>query len=374
MVRIKKLETPIYLKISILLLIFLFSVDLILAETIRAWTEEGNTVTLTLEGNEYDVTCVRITGRGMDVKADLIINNKPLNSVMPKETYKVDEKIQIYIWDIGLGGGDVPDVRYVEFNLTTEFCGNNNCDVSENCSSCNDDCFCDEGYRCLSGQCIANIICGDSICLPGENCPEDECCGGAKVDFDDDKDNCGRCGKRCEEPQICDNGRCVQECGNNRCESKENCDSCPEDCICQEDERCERRRCRTYCGNGVCESDESYISCSTDCEKPVEDIQIKEEPKKECESGCTSGEGCVPKGTHGLRNNQQVYCNGNDWIPKKELNENCEFNYECKINSCINGICKESTTTQVPYTPPPETEHKNIITRFFNWLKGLFKL
>jgi len=86
-------------------------------------------------------------------------------------------------------------------------CGDGNCDKTENCFICLQDC----------GSCPVSSICGDNICESGENCydcPKDCKCG--KVHY------CSFEEKKCVKPI----------CGNEICESYESPSNCCLDCKC----------------------------------------------------------------------------------------------------------------------------------------------
>jgi len=98
-------------------------------------------------------------------------------------------------------------------------CGNGSCESGETCSSCPDDCACENPY------------CGDGRC--------DGAYG----------ESCSSCASDCA---------CTSYCGNGSCESAngESCSSCAQDCP-----------CGGYCGDGACVNadGESYRTCATDC-------------------------------------------------------------------------------------------------------------
>ena len=57
-------------------------------------------------------------------------------------------------------------------------------------------------------------------------------------------------------------------CGNDKCESTENCFECPEDCKCASGQYCshDSKKCISpICGNDVCEIGETTENCCDDC-------------------------------------------------------------------------------------------------------------
>ena len=59
--------------------------------------------------------------------------------------------------------------------------------------------------------------------------------------------------------------------------------------------------------------------------------------------GCLLKGRCLPYGTRTIQRNISVYCdiNGN-WEPQKIEGKNCQNNYECISNYCIDGKCISS--------------------------------
>lgn len=115
-------------------------------------------------------------------------------------------------------------------------CGDNDCNGSEDSSSCPQDCpvscgdgVCDsnEGPDSCEADCPA--VCGDGLCTHSED--------GLSCDVD-----CGLV---------------VPICGDGFCDIFEDSLSCPQDCITTLD----------VCGDGICGPNEDEVSCSSDCQQ-----------------------------------------------------------------------------------------------------------
>jgi len=62
--------------------------------------------------------------------------------------------------------------------------------------------------------------------------------------------------------------RKIVVCGDNVCDSSENCVDCPKDCKCDSNSYCDqvKKKCiSSKCGNGVCEPFENMENCCDDC-------------------------------------------------------------------------------------------------------------
>src|SRR3989344_3566847 len=150
--------------------------------------------------------------------------------------------------------------------VVLEFCGNGKCELSENCSTCDQDC----------GLCP--LTCGDGICTTGEGCLN---CG----------TDCGIC------PSWCGNGVCKESNG-------ESCETCEADCnACNTSPvviadiiplRCENQSC---CGDSICQryAGEDHANCPSDC--VAVDVCGDNECSKEEDCGnCSDDCGiCAPK-------------------------------------------------------------------------------
>lgn len=149
---------------------------------------------------------------------------------------------------------DVPDRGYRGSGLITasiyvpsdefeeRFCGDSNCDLNEDCLTCEQDC----------GVCVVRE-CGNGVCSEDENyyvCPADcepadPFCGDA---FCNGAESCLTCSQDCGE---CNDAYC----GDSECNADETCVTCQSDC----------GACPPVCGNGVCDGDETQAKCPIDC-------------------------------------------------------------------------------------------------------------
>lgn len=74
--------------------------------------------------------------------------------------------------------------------------------------------------------------------------------------------------------------------------------------------------------------------------------------EKGCD-GCLDGDECVPYGTRLVFD----YCSQDqEFKPRKNFEESCTYDYECRNNSCLENQCKE----------------KGFWINFFRWLDNLF--
>ena len=78
----------------------------------------------------------------------------------------------------------------------------------------------------------------------------------------------------CPAGTSCENGACVNLCGNGRVDPTENCGTCPGDVLCGADERCENNACvsRFFCrsiGGGAVESNQGVFSPRCDTQTDI---------------------------------------------------------------------------------------------------------
>jgi hypothetical protein len=181
-------------------------------------------------------------------------------------------------------------------------CGNNLCELGEDCNLCQGDC------PCMTGSCSP----GGTCCMPD--------CAGKQCGADGCGSVCGLCpGGTCDPT-----GHCVS-CGDNTCSAGENCGNCPGDCGCPGGQVCQGSTCcapsctgktcgpngcgstcppgcatnfscnangvcvqTSGCGNGSCAASENCVSCPQDCTVPGK-LCCPDGTSKDC---CTSDD-CV---------------------------------------------------------------------------------
>jgi len=195
---------------------------------------------------------------------------------------------------------------------TEVVCGDGTCHLSEDCSTCSDDCGAcpscgdeecngDETCDTCSDDCGACPSCGDEECNGDETCDTcpDDCgvcppsCGDSECNGDETcstcSDDCGACppvcgDEECNGDETCetcelDCGDCPAYCGDDNCDNTEDCSICEDDCgvcpfcgddNCDFDEDCltcedDCGACPAYCGDSSCDINEDCDSCDTDC-------------------------------------------------------------------------------------------------------------
>jgi len=184
-------------------------------------------------------------------------------------------------------------------------------------ADCDDGLFCNGAETCSSGTCLA----GSDPC-PGEDC-------------DEVNDVC--------VPLVCDD--------DGTCESGEDCDNCPNDCI-------SGSSGGAVCGNGVCEAGdgEDCVSCPSDCNG----VQTGRPSGRFCcgategcgDSRCTSsGWSCTETPSSG-----SSYCCGDlicegdedatncaiDCAFTCSVAADCDDGVACTDDECIGGVCSNT--------------------------------
>lgn len=234
---------------------------------------------------------------------------------------------------------------------------NGDCDDSDPCTTdictsgvcSNDPKDCDDSNPCTTDYCSDGTCFSDPIkCDDGDLCTTDSC---------DPITGCEYTQIDCNPGEVCINGDCVpQVCNNNgTCESGEDCNNCPNDCI--------SGGGGGGCGNGVCEPSlgEDCQSCAADCRGK----QVGAAKKQFC---CGDGDGSEPVGCDDPRCTDEEegftcsdvppdpYCCGDDSCVGEEDSYNCEVDCgpapQCGDNIC-NGEEDECTCPEDCTDPPP---------------------
>gem|GEM_PF-6744438 len=164
----------------------------------------------------------------------------------------------------------------------------------------------------------------------------------------------------------------VTHCGDGRCDSKESCETCPDDCgkckkvngyICSAGSECQSGYCvhsacrpsSPYCGDGYCDNGENYISCLNDC--PLNQ-------KKNCPASCDDGDSCTydscgQSSDYECKHTKTSPCCGNKicesgescstcsndcGVCKKDNGVTCSLNSECAGGYCVHGYCRSTSS------------------------------
>jgi hypothetical protein len=179
--------------------------------------------------------------------------------------------------------------------------------------------------------------CGDGTCDAAEDqcsCPHD--CGdppGSESVCTDEVDNDCDNLTDCSDPDCASDPACI--CNNDGvCESGEDCNNCPGDCI---------SGSGTGCGDGVCDpgAGENCVSCPADCAG-------KQSGKPSGRFCCGDGGGVNPVNCSDPRCSSggytcgsgggDPYCCGDGQCTGLENSTNCAL--DCPAPSCPNGLCE----------------------------------
>jgi len=252
------------------------------------------------------------------------------------------------------------------------------CDNIANDANCDDGLFCDGAETCdavlgcLAGtapNCDDGVGCTDDSCNEATdscdniandaNCPDDGLfCDGAE--YCDAVNDCSSTGDPCTGGAVCNESTDTCDtpvCNNNgTCESGEDCNNCPNDCISG------TSGSAAVCGNGICEAGdgEDCVSCPADCNgvqngKPSNRYCCGagggDNPISCADSLCsTGGWSCtdVPAG------GGTPYCCGDGFCDGAENDVNCGIDCGCVTNAdcddgvactddaCIGGACSNT--------------------------------
>ena len=199
-------------------------------------------------------------------------------------------------------------------------CGSNNT-VKPKWEGCITDKNCEDGQKCIAGNCTESNTCkNDASCLNGQFCNDDKLC----ESYCESNDDCGVgfiCNsesKKCEKDpntHLCEQDSDCKEseiCDNYKCTPKNDPKTCSSDAECLNGQHCS--------SNGTCTA-----NCTADsCEDGYEcNSETKECQKTVCEKDSDCKEG--------------FYCENQECKTKEyECNEtsDCFNGYECKDNKC----------------------------------------
>ena len=212
---------------------------------------------------------------------------------------------------------------------------------------------CNDGVGCTDDSCNEDTDSCDNVANDA-NCPDDGLfCNGteycdAVADCDSTGDPCTG-GDVCnEDTDTCDPGACD---GDGTCETGEDCNNCPADCI--------SGGGSAYCGDGVCQpsTGEDCLSCPGDCNGK----QVGAAKRQFC---CGDGAGTNPVDCTDARCSEDTYacsdapsdpyCCG-DLVCEGEEDEincavdcgcttpaDCDDLLECTLDDCVGGVCENT--------------------------------
>ena len=229
-------------------------------------------------------------------------------------------------------------------------CTDDSCNEgTDSCDNVPNDGHCDDGEPCTDDFCDAALVCqyvpdDSNSCDDGLWCNGAETCVGGTCQ--PGSDPCP--GQSCDEvsdvcvPLDCDN--------DGTCESGEDCNNCPNDCI--------SGGGTPGCGNGVCEPGigEDCLSCPADCNGK----QIGATKRQFC---CGDGAGTNPVDCSDSRCSEETfacgdspppYCCGDGTCEGAEDEINCAVDCgcttpadcddfdECTVDDCVAGVCQNT--------------------------------
>lgn len=204
----------------------------------------------------------------------------------------------------------------------------------KHCGGCNTACktkeYCDQG-QCKS--CSGNTLtCGDACCAQGQNC-----CGNACSDPKTDSSNCGKCGQKCPQGQLCQAGKCA--CPNGLLY----CSTSTQKCV---DSQTDINHCgacgKTCTGGQFCKA--GKCTCPTGqsvCNGVCVDTQKNKEHCGTCGTQCKGSTFCKA-GTCACPGAQPNIC-GETCVNFKSDTRNCgTCGNKCKAGEfCCNGTCQD---------------------------------
>lgn len=229
-------------------------------------------------------------------------------------------------------------------NTDNEHCGSANTQCLSNMQCMKGECTCPNGtWDCdndASNGCEATVSC-DKVCQSGE-----VICGSDCSDLSSDANNCGVCGKVCQEDQICSSSECVCPenttlCSDGCVSLKGNplhCGSC--DTVCTPNQKCDitgeegsEYSCQDIEGFSCDETSEKNTACWGECFDILTDVKHCGSCSTECYEGWNCEEGVC---TIHCQEGEEI-C-GKSCVNTKTDNDNCGV---CG-NECLQGyVCTE---------------------------------
>ncbi len=208
---------------------------------------------------------------------------------------------------------------FIAFLFFAISCGSDNT-VKPNWEGCITDKNCEDGQKCIAGNCTESNTCEkDSDCLNGQFCNDNKLC----ESYCESNDDCGVgfiCNsesKKCEKDpntHLCEKDSDCKEneiCDNYKCTPKEDPKTCSSDAECLNGQHCSNGTCTVNCTEDSCEDGYECNQETKECQKTV------------CEKDTDCKDG--------------FYCENQECKTKEyECTENtdCFNGYECKDNKC----------------------------------------
>jgi len=220
-------------------------------------------------------------------------------------------------------------------------------------AECDDGLACNGPETCVDGACRPGlpVNCDDGVSCTVDACtePSGACMNVASDGLCDDSDACTV--DFCDSSLGCVSTTSQPCCGNQVCETGEDCDLCPTDCL---------RGASSFCGNGVCDPGEDCTagSCPEDCRGK----QSGKRGSRFCCSGTTGGAGgenpvdcsdavCSSNGWSCNSAGSSSSCCGDGWCEAGEDGSNCPIDCACAsaaacddgnactMDDCVGGFC-----------------------------------
>ena len=329
---------------KILFLLFIFPIVFSLTEEIELLNEQDSVL---LDGRNISVK--NIFEEGILVSVD----SSKSEILKINETLKLQE-VNLTIKDIVY----TSDQKYVSLNITIlnkfQCIINSDCDDGdistfdscniqknickyEEITSCKDnDGYCPNKCSDRTDNDCKNFCNSDDDCDDGNSCTIDTCNG--------DNINPGKCEynkiTECSSSDEC----CPEGCSKNskifefkdsdcnelnECISDSDCNdyNISTDDICFGDGVLIPKTCQ-FTSNDICKDNDGY--CSYNCNY-IND--------NDCEKPQTIESSFCEKGEEKFENNISFYCDGIKYYPKKVGESECNYAYECRLNSCNDGFC-----------------------------------